>query len=89
MLVVAIKFDDGTYYSGCNKNNSKTLLGAQLYRSEKAAKSVMEKSINFPRYAKPKARIVTVALQEISTGLTGEVIIDEFINTVWGKENNG
>lgn len=84
MLAVAIKFSDGTYYAGCNKNNSRTILGAQLYKSEKAARSVMERSINFPRCSKDEVGIVTVVLQEISTGLTGTVIIDEFINTAKG-----
>lgn len=35
MKVVAIKFADGTYYSGCNKKNSKTLLGERLWQKLK------------------------------------------------------
>ncbi|SFU57397.1 hypothetical protein [Butyrivibrio sp. INlla21] len=45
---VAIKDSaTGRYYAGCNKELSQTLLGAQIYRSAKAAENVIKKSINF------------------------------------------
>lgn len=48
MECVAIKDkDSGEYYAGCNKNHSKTLLGAQLYKTEKAAINTINKSVNF------------------------------------------
>ena len=66
MEVVAIKFKDGTYYSGCNKNNSQTLLGAQLYKSEKTAEKMMETSINFKLHeSHNEPTIVKVLLTEI------------------------
>lgn len=58
----AIKFSNGTYYSGCNKQDAKTLVGAQLYRSKKVAKSTIEKSINFPSYR--NYTFVSVTLSE-------------------------
>ena len=66
MNVVAIKFADGTYYAGCNKKHARTLLGAQLYKSEQTAKNVMETSINFPRYHSNPCQIVKVKLEEYS-----------------------
>lgn len=62
MTVVAIKFKDGTYYAGVNKRNAQTLLGAQLYKSQKTAEHIMESSINFPKYA--LCEIVEVILEE-------------------------
>ena len=35
MIAYAIKFQNGTYYAGYGKSDAKTLLGAQLYQSEK------------------------------------------------------
>ena len=66
MKVVAIKFSDGTYYSGCNKANSKTLLGAQLYKSRKTAETMVQTSINFPKYHSNPIKIVDVELNEVS-----------------------
>ena len=43
MIVYAIKFKDGTYW-GKNRNHAQTLLGAQLYQSEKRVKSIIEQS---------------------------------------------
>lgn len=64
MIITAIKFNDGTYYAGCNKKNSRTLLGAQLYKSEKTAQNVIDKSINFPKHLKNYS-IVKVVLEEM------------------------
>lgn len=63
MIVNAIKLKDGTYWAGCNKKESKTLLGAQLYKSEKTALNVMENSINF-HHRKEDCSIVSVVLEE-------------------------
>lgn len=65
MKVVAIKFADGTYYSGCNKKHSKTLLGAQLYKSRKTAETMVQTLINFPRYHSNPIKIVDVELSEV------------------------
>ncbi len=65
MKAVAVKFADGTYYSGCNKKNSKTLLGAQLYKSRKTAEIIVSTSINFPRYYSNPIKIVDVELSEV------------------------
>ena len=65
MKVVAIKFADGTYYSGCNKKCSKTLLGAQLYKSRKTAETMVQTSINFPKYHSNPIKIVDVELKEV------------------------
>ena len=63
MNYVAIKdADSGEYYAGCNKRLASTLLGAQLYRSEKTAKNVINTSINF-HIRNPK--IVHVILAEV------------------------
>ncbi len=64
MEVVAIKFKSGKYYAGCNKSNASTLLGAQLYKNEKTARTTIEKSINFPSYN--ECKIVRVRLEEIT-----------------------
>ena len=61
--MVVIKFKDGTYYAGCRKPNSKTLLGAQIYRSKKTAENIVSKSINFPS-DKNTCSIVEVELKE-------------------------
>ena len=65
MKVVAIKFADGTYYAGCNKRSSKTLLGAQLYKSRKTAETMVQTSINFPKYHSNPIKIVDVELSEV------------------------
>lgn len=65
MHVNAIKLRNGTYWAGCNKKESKTLLGAQLYKSEKAAMNVIEKSVNFPDYEKEGCKIVSALLMEL------------------------
>jgi hypothetical protein len=64
MKAVAIKFADGTYYAGAYKAHAKTLLGAMLYKSEKTAKSVIEKSVNFHSYPNNPYKIVSVELNE-------------------------
>ena len=66
MKAVAIKFADGTYYSGCNKKNSKTLLGAQLYKSRKTAETMVQTSINFPKYYSNPIKIIDVELSEVN-----------------------
>ena len=66
MEVTAIKFNDGTYYAGCNKRNSKTLLGAQLYKSEKAAENVINNSVNFPFTMRNRLELISVTLCETS-----------------------
>ena len=43
MTAYVIKFQDGTYYAGYGKSDAKTLLGAQLYQSEKKAKYITKK----------------------------------------------
>lgn len=64
MIVYAIKFKDGTYYGGYSKSHARTLLGAQLYQSEKRAQSVIGQS-NL-RYEKDDVdKIVAVELREI------------------------
>ena len=65
MKVVAIRFSDGTYYAGCTKTYSKTLLGAQLYKSRKTAENIVNTSINFPKYHSNPITIVDVELNEI------------------------
>lgn len=63
MKCVAIKDkDSGEYYAGCNKNLSQTLLGAQLYKTEKTARNIINKSVNF-HIRNPE--IVNVILEEI------------------------
>ena len=69
MIVNAIKFQNGTYYAGCNKNPSKTLLGAQLYKSEKTAQNVINKSVNFPFAKEDSYSIVQVSLKETEEDL--------------------
>ena len=61
--MVVIKFEDGTYYAGCNKRNARTLLGAQIYKSEKTALTVINNSINF-HTPSSKCTIVEVELKE-------------------------
>ena len=67
MEVVAIKFKSGKYYAGCNKEDASTLLGAQLYKSEKMARVTIMKSINYPFWRKDDDayKIVKVKLEEI------------------------
>jgi uncharacterized protein YegP (UPF0339 family) len=65
MLAWVIKIKkDGTYYAGCNKRNAQTLLGAQLYKSEKAIDTMMKKSINF-HYRPEEVKKVPIELKEI------------------------
>lgn len=64
--MVVIKFNDGTYYAGCNKSNARTLLGAQIYKSEKVARNVMNNSVNFHTPA-DRCTIVEVELKEKTT----------------------
>lgn len=65
MIVFAIKFDDETYYSGYGSYKiAKTLIGAQLYKTEQAAQKVIDKSVNFPHYLKDKCSIIKVRLEE-------------------------
>ena len=61
---VAIKFENGTYYAGCNKSNAQTILGAQLYKSKKTAQNVIDKSVNFPLHAGQSCTLVEVELKE-------------------------
>ena len=64
MIVVAIKFSNGTYYAGCNKQPARTILGAQLYRSEKTAQNVIDKSVNYPSWQK-NPQIIKVKIEEV------------------------
>ncbi len=65
MTAYVIKFQNGTYYAGYGKSDAKTLLGAQLYQSEKKAKYIMEKSYNFHYRGDENARIVPIQMREI------------------------
>lgn len=67
MIAWAIKIkEDNTYYAGCNKRNAQTLLGAQLYKSEKAIDTMMKKSINFRLHYRPEeVKKVPIELKEI------------------------
>ena len=64
MTAYAIKFKDGTYYGGYSKPHAKTLLGAQLYQSEKRAQSVIGQS-NLKYEKDDVDKIVAVELREI------------------------
>lgn len=65
MTAYVIKFQNGTYYAGYGKSDAKTLLGAQLYQSEKKAKYIMEKTSDFHYRRNENCDIVTVELKEI------------------------
>ena len=65
MTAYVIKFQDGTYYAGYGKSDAKTLLGAQLYQSEKKAKYIMEKTSDFHYRRNEKVRIVPIQMREI------------------------
>ena len=68
MRCVAIKDKrTGSYYAGCNKPWSRTLLGAQLYRSSKIAQNVIDKSRNF-NITIPEIVIVTIEETEVEYG---------------------
>ena len=87
MTVYAIKFKDGTYYAGYGKADAKTLLGAQLYQSEKKAKYIIEKTSDFHYRRNESYNIIAVELREQPIGgygLKGNVYIDEFFN--WENE---
>lgn len=86
MTAYVIKFQNGTYYAGYGKSDAKTLLGAQLYQSEKKAKYIMEKTSDFHyRRGNDKARIVPIQMREVqSYGTTGRVYVDEFFD--WTNE---
>ena len=86
MTAYVIKFQDGTYYAGYGKNDAKTLLGAQLYQSEKKVKYIIEKTSDFHhRRGGEKARIVPIQMREIEQyGTTGTVYMDEFFD--WQNE---
>ena len=64
ILMAAIKFADRAYYAGCNKNHARTVMGAQLYKSKKAAETMMAKSINFHDNPNNPCHPVTVYLAE-------------------------
>jgi hypothetical protein len=85
MTAYVIKFQNGTYYAGYGKSDAKTLLGAQLYQSEKKAKYIMEKTSDFHYRRNEKTRIVPIQMREIeSYGTTGRVYFDEFFD--WTNE---
>ena len=86
MTAYVIKFQNGTYYAGYGKSDAKTLLGAQLYQSEKKAKYIMEKTSDFHyRRGSEKVRIVPIQMREIEQyGTTGRVYFDEFFD--WTNE---
>ena len=66
MIAYVIKFQDGTYYAGYGKSDAKTLLGAQLYQSEKKAKYIIEKTSDFHyRRGNNKIRIVPIQMIEM------------------------
>ena len=81
MIAYVIKFQDGTYYAGYGKSDAKTLLGAQLYQSEKKAKYIIEKTSDFHyRRGNNKIRIVPIQMIEMKQyGTTGTVYMDEFL----------
>ena len=76
MIAYVIKFNNGTFYAGCNKPNAKTLLGAQLYKSEKTAINVINKSVNF-HASLESCFLVKVKLEEIKPMKTIEEIRQE------------
>ena len=82
MTAYVIKFQDGTYYAGYGKNDAKTLLGAQLYQSEKKAKYIMEKTSDFHYRRNEKARIVPIQMREMCD--TKVTVYDEFFD--WENE---
>ena len=86
MTAYVIKFQNGTYYAGYGKDDAKTLLGAQLYQSEKKARYIMEKTSDYYyRRNKEKARIVPIQMREIEQyGTTGTTYMDEFFD--WENE---
>ena len=86
MIAYVIKFQDGTYYAGYGKSDAKTLLGAQLYQSEKKAKYIIEKTSDFHyRRGNNKIRIVPIQMREIEQyGTTGTIYMDEFFD--WENE---
>jgi hypothetical protein len=85
MTAYVIKFQNGTYYAGYGKSDAKTLLGAQLYQSEKKAKFIIEKTSDFHYRRNESVRIVPIQMREIeSYGTTGRVYFDEFID--WTNE---
>ena len=86
MIAYVIKFQDGTYYAGYGKSDAKTLLGAQLYQSEKKAKYIIEKTSDFHyRKNNEKVCIVPIQMREIKQhGTTGTVYMDEFFD--WENE---
>lgn len=67
MRAVVIRFADGTYYAGCSKGYSRTLLGAQLYTSRKTAENIMRASKNFPSYHSNPCTIVELEIREVET----------------------
>jgi hypothetical protein len=62
MTAYVIKFQNGTYYAGYGKSDAKTLLGAQLYQSEKKAKYIMEKTSDF-HYRRNERHVFIVPIQ--------------------------
>ena len=62
-----IKFQNGTYYAGYGKSDTKTLLGAQLYQSEKKAKYIIEKTSDFHYRRNENARIVPIQMREVQS----------------------
>lgn len=64
MIVCAIKFSDNTFYAGCNKTPARTVLGAQLYKSENTALNTVKKSINFP--FRTDYKIVPIEIKELN-----------------------
>ena len=67
MIAYVIKFKDGTYYGGYSKPHAQTLLGAQLYQSEKRAQSVIRQS-NLRYEEHDVDKIVAVELREVEEG---------------------
>lgn len=66
MIVYAIKFSDNTFYAGCYKGRARTVLGAQLYKSENTALNTINKSINFP--LRTDYKIVPIEIKELNDG---------------------
>ena len=85
MIAYVIKFNNGTFYAGCNKPNAKTLLGAQLYKSEKTAINVINKSVNF-HASLESCFLVKVKLEEIKPMKTIEEIRQELHKQGYGYE---
>ena len=67
MIGYVIKFKDGSYHAGYAKKPSKTIIGAQIYRSYNKANLVIIKSESFKNYCNKPYEIVRVKIEEVET----------------------